>query len=67
MDSYFGSVIMDCISLLNSLPSVSLLFVKRSANKAVHLLARSACSYADRFLAASDLDPSLIDVIKVDC
>lgn len=66
MDSYFGSIISDCLSILQTLPSVYILLVRRSANKAAHLLAHLACSYADRILYTKDLDPSICIVLKND-
>ena len=66
MDSYFGSIIADCLSILQSLPSVCILFVRRSANMAAHLLARFACSYADRTLYTRDMDPSICSILKND-
>lgn len=67
LDSYFDSLIQDCISVLTSISSVSLIFVNRSANKATHHLARSACFYADRLLYTSDLDLSICSVVENDC
>lgn len=38
MVSYFGSIIEDCKTLLKELRSVSLLFIRRSANKVAHAI-----------------------------
>uniref|UniRef100_A0A803NG12 Uncharacterized protein n=1 Tax=Cannabis sativa TaxID=3483 RepID=A0A803NG12_CANSA len=48
MTSVFGLIIYDCKSFLSSLPNVSLCFVKRSANKIAHYVARRSCFYSDR-------------------
>lgn len=58
---YFGSVIAECISVWNTLPTVSILFVYRSANLAAHSLARHSSSYVDRLFCAREIDPSTFD------
>ena len=67
MDSYFGSFIQECRLLCLSLPHVSIFFVKRSANKAAHSLARVSYSFADRSLSVRDLDPVTASVVLQDC
>ncbi|KAL8106117.1 uncharacterized protein LOC141680879 [Apium graveolens] len=48
--SYFGRIIVECKKLLEELKdrNVSVIFVKRSANKVADFLAKSTCSVADR-------------------
>ncbi|XP_065851311.1 receptor kinase-like protein Xa21 [Euphorbia lathyris] len=62
--SYFSDVIQDCLSILQDLNSVSILFIKRSANLAVHSLAKAV-----RFRSDWDVwtcPPSfLIDVLCI--
>ncbi|KAM6566616.1 hypothetical protein CsatA_025744 [Cannabis sativa] len=48
MPSQFGLLVGDCRVLLSSLNNVSLKFVKRSANRAAHCLARESCFSSDR-------------------
>ena len=67
MDSYFGSIISECLALWKSLPHVDIIFVRRSANKAVHSLARASCVLADRHFLYSELDSSTIDALIQDC
>ncbi|XP_060961055.1 uncharacterized protein LOC115724007 [Cannabis sativa] len=52
MVPYFGSVISDCKTLLEELIGVSVLFVKWSANRVVHFLARASYSVADRIITS---------------
>ncbi|KAM6544052.1 hypothetical protein CsatB_008499 [Cannabis sativa] len=47
MPSQFGLLVDDCRVLLSSLNNVSLKFVKRSANRAAHCLARESCFSSD--------------------
>uniref|UniRef100_A0A803QR46 Uncharacterized protein n=1 Tax=Cannabis sativa TaxID=3483 RepID=A0A803QR46_CANSA len=50
MTSVFGMITHDCKTLLSSLPNVSLRFVKRSANKVAHFVARRSCFYSDHII-----------------
>ena len=65
-DSYFGRIIAECINICNSLPDVSVVFVKRSANMAAHELARFSCLVADRCWTGGDLPSCVSDVIFCD-
>ncbi|KAM6589465.1 hypothetical protein CsatA_012070 [Cannabis sativa] len=47
MPSQFGLLVGDCRALISSLNNVSLKFVKRSANRAAHCLARESCFSSD--------------------
>ncbi|XP_030497977.2 uncharacterized protein LOC115713630 [Cannabis sativa] len=62
MQSVFGSVIVDCINLLNSLVNVYVRFVKRSANNTAHCLARGACYWSDCIFVSSNV-PSAINIV----
>ncbi|KAM6542729.1 hypothetical protein CsatB_007176 [Cannabis sativa] len=49
MSSIFGLIIQDCCHLLSTLPNVKISFIKRSANRVAHAIARhsrfsSGCS-----------------------
>lgn len=48
MISPYGCIIEDCRKMLQELNTMSLLFIKRSANIAAHELARVSYSYPDR-------------------
>ncbi|KAM6558367.1 hypothetical protein CsatA_027606 [Cannabis sativa] len=47
MPSQFGLLVGDCRILLSSLNNISLKFVKRSANRVAHCLARESCFSSD--------------------
>uniref|UniRef100_A0A803QGE0 Reverse transcriptase domain-containing protein n=1 Tax=Cannabis sativa TaxID=3483 RepID=A0A803QGE0_CANSA len=67
MYSGFGLIIQDCKSLLESLNNVSLRFVKRSANRAAHVVARQSRLFADRMFT-KDVIPSELEVVLLsDC
>uniref|UniRef100_A0A803Q660 Reverse transcriptase n=1 Tax=Cannabis sativa TaxID=3483 RepID=A0A803Q660_CANSA len=55
MTSVFGLITHDCKSCLSSLPNVSLRFVKRSANKVAHFMAKRSCFYSDRSIHDVDI------------
>lgn len=69
--SYMGRIIEDCKNLLVELKDhqVSLIFVKRSANKVAHFIVRDTCSIADRIWHRDDVHPEftrvLLDDLKV--
>lgn len=67
MPSYFGGVISECRDFLQSLPNVSLIFIRRSANKVAHFLARASSYVADRIIGKEDISPDFLDVIIGDC
>uniref|UniRef100_A0A803NJ40 RNase H type-1 domain-containing protein n=1 Tax=Cannabis sativa TaxID=3483 RepID=A0A803NJ40_CANSA len=50
MPSQFRMLVRDCLSLLSSLNNVSLSFVKRSTNRAAHLVARGSCFMSNYIL-----------------
>lgn len=63
--SYLGRIIDECKSLLSELKKrqVTLIFVKRSANKVTHFLARHNSSIADRCWYGGDAYPELYQVL----
>ncbi|KAM6544107.1 hypothetical protein CsatB_008554 [Cannabis sativa] len=63
MSSYFGGVISDCKTLLESVSDVSILFVKRSANGVAHAVARASSYVADRVFRSNDFTSDIRDVI----
>ncbi|KAM6584107.1 hypothetical protein CsatB_011109 [Cannabis sativa] len=69
LPSTFGMLVQDCQHLLSQMSHVSLCFVKRSANKAAHFLARNSCYLSDRFFVKDtspyDLLRIVLDDIKV--
>lgn len=67
MVSYFGSIVEDCRSMLKELPDVKLLFIRRSANRVAHHVARASYYVDDRVIRSVDVSPDLLDVIMQDC
>ena len=67
LDSYFGAVIFDCLDLWRALPVVEIVFVKKSANKAAHSLARFSCCIVDRLFQFEDLDTGTLAALEFDC
>ena len=61
--SYFGCIVAECLSLLQSLSDVSIVFVKRSANMVAHELARFSCCGAERSWTLEDLPSSVFAVL----
>ncbi|KAM6573057.1 hypothetical protein CsatA_017137 [Cannabis sativa] len=59
MTSPYGHIILDCKAMLASVTDVSFNFVKRSANKVAHSLARSSLFEADRVFSGIQL-PTVI-------
>ncbi|XP_060960728.1 uncharacterized protein LOC133031275 [Cannabis sativa] len=55
MSSVFGLVTNDCKTLLSSSPNTSLRFVKRSANRVVHFVARRSRFYSDRSILENNV------------
>ncbi|XP_062081232.1 uncharacterized protein LOC133786034 [Humulus lupulus] len=66
MSSYFGVVIQDCKTLLPSLHNVSLFFVKCSANRVVHYLARASNVISERSFGESTALSEFSDVLLND-
>uniref|UniRef100_A0A803PWA8 Uncharacterized protein n=1 Tax=Cannabis sativa TaxID=3483 RepID=A0A803PWA8_CANSA len=66
LPSTFGMLVHDCQHLLSELSYVTLSFVKRSANKAAHFLARSSYYMSDRTIDASNLPSELVEIVMND-
>ena len=64
MISPFGHVVEECRRLLDEQNTVSLLFLKRSANMVAHELARASYSFPDRFFDRSSV-PTEVDVALI--
>lgn len=66
--SYLGRVIEECRALLQSLKdkNVIIRFVKRSANRVSHYLARYSCSIADRIWRVGDVHSEFSHVLLND-
>ncbi|XP_060961850.1 uncharacterized protein LOC133032047 [Cannabis sativa] len=60
--STFGFCVTECQSLLSNLCDVDLCFIKRSANRVAHHLARASVSYADCMYRESNAPATLMDV-----
>ncbi|XP_062091061.1 uncharacterized protein LOC133797237 [Humulus lupulus] len=66
MVSYFGNIVDECKSLLKECQNVSVLFIKRSANRAAHALARASPIVADCMMFKEDIASSVMDVLVQD-
>ncbi|XP_062100181.1 uncharacterized protein LOC133806062 [Humulus lupulus] len=67
MASYFGVVIDECKALWKELVSVSIYFVKRSANEVAHALAKASSTVAERMLLKENISSIVLDVLLKDC
>ncbi|XP_060964189.1 uncharacterized protein LOC133033466 [Cannabis sativa] len=65
--SYFGSIVSDCKMFLEQLRGVSVIFIRRSANRVAHALARASYFVADRTLLSNEVSTDLLLVIMNDC
>ncbi|KAM6542808.1 hypothetical protein CsatB_007255 [Cannabis sativa] len=63
LSSVFGNLVQDCISLLLSLPFVKIRFVKRSANRLAHAVARMSRSLSGRLISESNAPVSILDIL----
>ncbi|XP_060965674.1 uncharacterized protein LOC133034579 [Cannabis sativa] len=66
LPSYFGFLVSDCKNLLDELSNVSLIFVKRTANKAAHFLARSSCYSSVRIFDVTNSPSELTNIVMAD-
>ncbi|KAM6582578.1 hypothetical protein CsatB_009580 [Cannabis sativa] len=66
MPSQFGLLVGDCRVLLSSLNNVSLKFVKRSANKAAHCLARESCFSSDRVFNQQNVSAGFKSIVMAE-
>ncbi|KAM6595665.1 hypothetical protein CsatA_006189 [Cannabis sativa] len=65
MVSPYGHIILECKALCAEIGNISLSFVKRSANRVAHQLARSSLSEADRIFTSLSL-PFVISSLVLD-
>ncbi|XP_062101909.1 uncharacterized protein LOC133809260 [Humulus lupulus] len=63
MASYFGDIVFECKRLSQVSSNISIVFVKRSANKVAHALARASYIPADRIFKVGDIPSSIMDVL----
>ncbi|KAM6558899.1 hypothetical protein CsatA_028138 [Cannabis sativa] len=66
MASPYGHIISDCMTLCSDIVDVSFNFVKRSANKVAHVLARSSLSEADCTFSGDALPSSIASLVSDD-
>ncbi|XP_074336956.1 uncharacterized protein LOC141674130 [Apium graveolens] len=66
MQSSFGQVVADCRRELRDSNSISLLFIKRSANVVTHCFARASHRYPDRTFDWSDIPIEFQDCIQME-
>ncbi|XP_060959373.1 uncharacterized protein LOC133030597 [Cannabis sativa] len=66
MPSQFGMLVRDCRDLMATLNNVSLCFVKRSANKAAHCVARGSCSLPDCTFSEHDAPFVLNSIVSAE-
>uniref|UniRef100_A0A803P6B0 Reverse transcriptase domain-containing protein n=1 Tax=Cannabis sativa TaxID=3483 RepID=A0A803P6B0_CANSA len=63
LPSQFGYIVNDCRVLLSAISNVTLRFVKRSANKAAHCIARSSCFSSGRDLQWTDCPAEVQSIV----
>uniref|UniRef100_A0A803R262 RNase H type-1 domain-containing protein n=1 Tax=Cannabis sativa TaxID=3483 RepID=A0A803R262_CANSA len=66
MRSVFGLLVDDCRCLLQAMPYVSLCFVKCSANRVAHYVARQSRLYAERRILSSNVSATMQDLLYQD-
>ncbi|KAL8117175.1 uncharacterized protein LOC141724971 [Apium graveolens] len=66
MVSPLGRVVQSCRNMLVESNTVSLFFVKRSANMAAHELARLSCSFSDRVFDSISIPFEVQNVLERD-
>ncbi|KAM6572066.1 hypothetical protein CsatA_016146 [Cannabis sativa] len=66
MASPYGHIILDCKALIASFDDVSFNFVKQSANKVAHSLARSSLMEADRTFSNVELPTVIASLVSED-
>ncbi|KAL5830557.1 hypothetical protein ACOSQ3_020025 [Xanthoceras sorbifolium] len=65
--SDIGVVIVDILSLLNSLVTVSISFIAREANRVVHRLAKFGLSFVDDFVWLEDCPLCMENLVLNNC
>ena len=63
MRSPFGKAVEYCRKLLKT---ISLLFVRRSANEAAHYIARESYSFPDRVFVGSSVPIEFLSILQAD-
>ncbi|KAM6584509.1 hypothetical protein CsatB_011511 [Cannabis sativa] len=63
MPSQFGLLVRDCQELVLSLNNISVIFVKRSANKPAHCVARGSCLKSDCTFSEHDAPLALKTIV----
>uniref|UniRef100_A0A803PIQ4 RNase H type-1 domain-containing protein n=1 Tax=Cannabis sativa TaxID=3483 RepID=A0A803PIQ4_CANSA len=66
MSSPYGHIISDCKALFAEIDNVSLCFVKRSANRVAHCLARSSLGEADHIFSSHSLPTVIASLVRDD-
>ncbi|XP_074343069.1 uncharacterized protein LOC141680867 [Apium graveolens] len=66
MPSQFGLLVQDCQESLFSKRNITLRYVKRSANKAAHCIARDSCFYLGGVLQVEDCSAEVISIVVAD-
>ncbi|KAM6583822.1 hypothetical protein CsatB_010824 [Cannabis sativa] len=66
MPSQFGMIARDCRELLSILNNISLMFVKRYANKAAHCVARGSCLKSDCIFNETDVPFDLKTIVATE-
>uniref|UniRef100_A0A803PRY9 RNase H type-1 domain-containing protein n=1 Tax=Cannabis sativa TaxID=3483 RepID=A0A803PRY9_CANSA len=66
MPSSFGLLVEECRQVLCDLVFTNIQFVRRSANKAAHFLACSACSLSDRVFYSNNCPSELLRIVLAD-
>uniref|UniRef100_A0A803Q666 Reverse transcriptase n=1 Tax=Cannabis sativa TaxID=3483 RepID=A0A803Q666_CANSA len=66
MPSQFGFLVQDCRFLLSELHNVFISFVKRSANRAAHCIARKSCFMSGCILDELSAPPDLLSIVRED-
>ncbi|XP_060965673.1 uncharacterized protein LOC115711034 [Cannabis sativa] len=66
LNSGFGFIVEECKLILRSLLNVTLCFVKRSANRAAHFIARHSLSLAERMFPINSVPLELLSILLGD-
>ena len=67
MISEFGGIVNVCRGLISELPNISVLFVKRSANRVAHEFARASLLYPDHSFSMGDVPSELLSTLVLEC
>ncbi|KAM6587872.1 hypothetical protein CsatA_010477 [Cannabis sativa] len=65
--SIFGNLAQDCRSLLLSMPLIKICFVKRSANRLAHVVARMSRYLSGCNISVSNAPVAILDVLYSEC